>query len=125
LFCSVSFPSAFSLTASSFTERPQQRTAVDPATLRAAAQLLQAAGADLAAVAAAHRVAVAAGKQPVVDAAPGATWSGLGMAPEDAPLAAAALRGQLADAALAAAFLAAKSEASATQERVRVAALAW
>jgi len=42
------------------------------------------------------------------------------MAPADAPLAAAALRGQQADAALAA-----KSEASAVQERVRMAALAW
>ena len=47
------------------------------------------------------------------------------MAPADAPLAAAALRGQQADVALAAALLAAKSEASAAQERVRVAALAW
>ena len=37
----------------------------------------------------------------------------------------AALRGQQADAALAAALLAAKSEASTAQERVRVAALAW
>ena len=43
----------------------------------------------------------------------------------DAPLSAAAFRGQQADAALAAALLAAKSEASAAQERVRVAALAW
>src|SRR6185312_4647482 len=50
---------------------------------------------------------------------------GLGMSPTDAPFAAAALRGQQADAALAAALLAAKSEASAAQERVRVAALAW
>jgi hypothetical protein len=47
------------------------------------------------------------------------------MAPEDAPLSAAAFRGQQANAALAAALLAAKSEASAAQERVRVAALAW
>ena len=47
------------------------------------------------------------------------------MPPEDAPLAAAALRGQQADAALAAALLAAKSEASAAHEWVRVAALAW
>ena len=46
------------------------------------------------------------------------------MAPADAPLAAAAFRGQQADTALAAALLAAKSEASAAQERVRVAALA-
>jgi hypothetical protein len=42
----------------------------------------------------------------------------------DAPLSAAAFRGQQANAALAAALLAAKSEASAAQERVRVAALA-
>ena len=47
------------------------------------------------------------------------------MAPADAPNATAALCGQQADAALAAALLAAKSEASAAQERVRVAALAW
>ena len=47
------------------------------------------------------------------------------MSPADAPLSAAALRGRQADAALAAALLAAKSEASAAQERVRVAAIAW
>ena len=75
-----------------------------------------------AAAAEAHRAAVAAGKQPAV-ATP--TWPELGMPPADAPLAAEALRGQQADAALAAALLAAKSEASAAQERVRVAALAW
>ena len=46
------------------------------------------------------------------------------MSPADAPFT-AALRGQQADAALAAALLAAKSEASAAQERVHVAALAW
>ena len=51
---------------------------------------------------------------------PGSGWS-----PADAPLSAAALRGQQADAALAAALLAAKSEASAAQERLRAAALAW
>ena len=55
----------------------------------------------------------------------GAAWTGLGMSPADAPLSAAALRGQPADAALAAALLAAKSEASAAQERLRAAALAW
>ena len=71
-----------------------------------------------------HRAAVAAGKQPA-DAAPDPAWSGLGMSPADAPLAAAAIRGQQADAALAAALLAAKSEASAAQERVRVVALTW
>ena len=54
---------------------------------------------------------VAAGKQPAATTDP--AWSGLGMAPADAPLAAAALRGQQADAALAAALLATKSEASA------------
>ena len=87
-----------------------------------------AAAAVAAATAAAHRATVAAGKQLAVDAAlPEAspTWPGPGMPPEDAPLAAAALRGQQADAALAAALLAPKSEASAAQERVRVAALAW
>ena len=47
------------------------------------------------------------------------------MSPADVPLSAAALRGQQADAALAAALLAAKSEASMAQERLRVAALAW
>ena len=78
----------------------------------------------VAATAAAHRAAVAAGKQPA-NAAPNPAWSGLGMSPADAPLAAAALRGQQADVALTAALLAAKSEASAAQERVRVAALAW
>ena len=78
--------------------------------------------------AAAHRATVAAGKQLAVDAAlpeASSAWPGPGMPPEDAPLAAATLRGQQADAALAAALLAAKSEASAAQERVRVAALAW
>ena len=74
-----------------------------------------------AAAQAAHRAAVAAGKQP---AAADPTWPELGMPPVDAPLSAAAFRGQQADAALAAAFLAAKSEASAAQERVRAAALA-
>jgi hypothetical protein len=97
----------------------------DPATLQAAVQLLPAAGADPATAAVAHRAAVATGKQPVVDAAPSVARSGLGMAPEDAPLSAAAFRGQQANAALAAALLAAKSEASAAQKRVRVAALAW
>ena len=77
------------------------------------------------ATAAAHRAAIAAGKQPAADAAPDPAWSGLGMSPADTPLAAAALRGQQADAALAAALLAAKSEASAAQERLRVAALDW
>jgi hypothetical protein len=43
----------------------------------------------------------------------------------DAPLSATALRGQQGDAALAAALLADKLEASAAQERLRVAALAW
>ena len=71
--------------------------------------------ADPAAVAA-HRAAIAAGKQPAVDATPDAAWTGLGMSPADAPLSAAALRGPQTDAA--------KSEASAAQERVRVAALA-
>ena len=47
------------------------------------------------------------------------------MSPADAPISAAALRGHQADAALAAALLAAKSEASAAEERVRVAALTW
>jgi len=47
------------------------------------------------------------------------------MPPVDVPLSAAAFCGQQADAALAAALLAAKSEASAAQERVRVAAIAW
>jgi len=87
-----------------------------------------AAGADddaAAAQAAAHRAVVAAGKLPADDAWTNPAWSGLGMAPADAPLSAAALRGQQVDAALAAALLAAKSEASAAQERVRVAALAW
>ena len=79
---------------------------------------------DPTAVDEAHRAAVAAGKQPAADAAPDDAWTGLGMSPADAPLSAAALRGQQADAALAAALLAAKSEASAARERVRVAALA-
>ena len=70
----------------------------------------------------AHRAAVAAGKQP---AAADPTWPELGMPPVDVPLSAAAFRGQQADAALAAVLLAAKSEASAAQERVRVAAIAW
>src|SRR6185437_14425480 len=69
--------------------------------------------------------AVASGKLPAIDAAPDPAWPGLGMSPTDAPISAAALRGHQADAALAAALLAAKSEASAAQERVRVAALAW
>ena len=54
------------------------------------------------------------------------------MPPVDVPFAAAAFREQqivagaaTADAALAAAFLAAKYEAAAAQERVRAAALAW
>ena len=47
------------------------------------------------------------------------------MSSADVPLPAAALCGQQVDAARAAALLAAKSEASAAQERVRVAALAW
>ena len=108
-----------------------QAAGADPAVLRAAAQLLHAAGAapeDAAAdpaVAAAHRAAIAAGKQPVVDAASDTAWTGLGMPPADAPLSAIAIRGQPADAALAAALLAAKSEASAAQERVRAASLAW
>ena len=108
-----------------------QAAGADPAILRAAAQLLHAAGAspeDAAAdpaAAAAHRAAIAAGKQPVVEATPDAAWTGLGMSPADAPLSAAAIRGPQADAALAAALLAAKSEASAAQERVRVAALTW
>ena len=108
-----------------------QAAGADPAVLRAAAQLLHAAGAapeDAAAdpaAAAAHRAAITAGKQPAVDATPDAAWTGLGMSPADAPLSAIALLGQQADAALAAALLAAKSEASAAQERVRVAALAW
>ncbi|XP_039855104.1 transcriptional regulatory protein AlgP-like [Panicum virgatum] len=117
-----------------------QAAGTDPAVLRAAAQLLHAAGAapeDAAAgpaVAAAHRASIAAGKQPVVDAAgkqpvvdaaSDTAWTGLGMPPADAPLSAIAIRGQPADAALAAALLAAKSEASAAQERVRAASLAW
>ena len=47
------------------------------------------------------------------------------MSPADAPLSTADLLGQPADAALAAALLAAKSEASVAQERLRVASLAW
>ena len=84
-----------------------QAAGADPAVLRAAAQLLHAAGAapeDAAAdpaAAAAHRAAIAAGKQPVVDAASDTAWTGLGMPPADAPLSAAALRGSQADAALA------------------------
>ena len=69
-----------------------------------------AAAAVAGATAAAHRATVAAGKQLAVDAAlPEASpaWPGPGMPPEDAPLAAATLRGQQADAALAAALLAA------------------
>ena len=70
----------------------------------------------------AHRADVA-GKRPFTDAAPDAAWTGLGMSPADVPLSAAALRGPQTDAALPAALLAAKSEASAAQERVRVTAL--
>ena len=44
--------------------------------------------------AAAHRTAVAAGKRAADAAAASPAWSGLGMAPADAPLAAAALCGQ-------------------------------
>ena len=90
-----------------------QAAGADSADLQAAAQLLQATGAapgdaatdfaalrlprmppaaDPAAVAA-HRAAIAAGKQPATDAAPDPAWTGLGMSPADAPLAAAALRG--------------------------------
>ena len=82
--------------------------------------------------AAAHRATVTTGKQPLpadaalpAPAAPAPAWPGLEMPPADAPYAAAALRGQQADAALATALPAAKSEASAAQERVRAAALAW
>ncbi|XP_039778944.1 uncharacterized protein LOC120646445 [Panicum virgatum] len=92
-----------------------QAAGVDQAVLRAAAQLLHAAGAspeDAAAdpaVAAAHRAAIATGKQPVVAAASDTAWTGLGMPPADAPLSAIAIRGQPADAALTAALLAANT----------------
>ena len=75
-----------------------------------------AAAAAAATVQADHRAAVAAGKLPAIDAAPDPAWPGLGMSPTDAPISATALRGHQADAALAAALLAAKSEASAAQE---------
>ena len=64
--------------------------------------------------------------------APAAPVPAFGMTPANAPFAAAAFRGQpiaagaaTADDALAAALLAAKSEASAARERARAAALTW
>ena len=82
-----------------------------------------------AAAAAAAAMAAGAGGAAVVPP----PWHGLGMPPVDAPFATATFRGMPAlitgatpaDSTLAAALLAAKSEAAAAQERVRAAAIAW
>ena len=58
----------------------------------------------------AHRTAVAAVKWAVNAAVTDPAWSGFGMSPADAPLAAAALRWQQTDPALTMALLAAKLE---------------
>ena len=85
-----------------------QAAGANPAALQAALQAVAAdPAAAAAAAAAALRATVAAGNRPAAAADP--AWTGLGMAPEDAPLVAAALRGQQADATLAAALLAARS----------------
>ena len=88
------------------------------------------AGAGTAAAAAAIAAAMAAGAGGAAVVPP--PWHGLGMPPVDAPFATATFRGMPAlitgatpaDTTLAAALLAAKSEAAAAQERVRTAPIA-